>query len=1117
MMAPGDAQDPSGLLHKEAPTTVNDDDDTLAVERSPDLRYTRYKQIMGRGAFKTVYRAFDEEEGIEVAWNQIRVNDLVTTPDAVERIMREVDMLKRMSHNSIIQMHDSWVDRENAHVNMITELFTAGSLRQYRKEHRHLDPKVLKRWGYQILMGLAYLHGHEPPIIHRDLKCDNIFINGSSGEVKIGDLGLATVFKAAAASGGGPGFCMSVLGTPEFMAPELYEENYNEQVDIYSFGMCLLELVTLEYPYSECTNPAQIYKRVMQGIKPKALSRVRDPELSAFIALCLESDPELRPTAGELLKHDFFASVARGDDSDSEDDDGASSARMAPASGGGPHVSFAPGGLRHGLVHTIPEGEEPASSHRRAPSQPRSTTSRPDESGGATREGTQPGNSTTTADDDDEGGDPFADSGDEYAGSGGTSGRPSELSDAQQPSVLGNGPSGKSYPSLQDAEKMRQLEAGSSRKGRHQWGGAQLSLEGMDASPPRTNDDAQYDPTPPRGSYANVVQSDSVPRASAARRSFTRYASDRSMRSDMGVGGNASPPTSVHSPDDANGRRETLPARHQHHGATPLSTPHAPGPDADAQRRQQWVRREDMYIRVTGKPDPEEPGQVLLYIKYLSENGRIKTIKGPFNLAEDTIAGMVDELREGVPDLANLGELDTAIICGQIRRVVRTIFPGWDTKEEFPTFDSNGAEALDDNIAARMGLMHRNDSTASMAERLGADPRLLRSGSLRQGAAAASAAERLESAGVEYDHHAYDPSAGDRSSHGNLPRRPPRSLMGSAAGTGAASVNEAALYSAEDGGGGDEFTQDDQARMQQLQEQLKQLQEKQRRSKEASRHPQGSAQSGGGGYYDGGDAFTPTPGARSQGMSDNEINGAPAPAAAPAQPQIPIMHPYEALAGNVSGSESESGAPTPNLVDGADGREAWVAPAGDLADHDDRELRFTSVIGSSVGTGISPRTSASATPPPGAPADLQPAAAAVSVSVPLARIDNALVVSPEVASSIPVGSLNVWGGSSMPVLLTKNDSVPGTSTSSLAGRGDGVDSSALSEMSGAPAGESDNGSDVFAEGAIWGTSDDLPRRAPPPPPPHSNRRKSQGANGRVAASEDALAAAMSQMNTRNGG
>lgn len=46
------------------------------------------------------------------------------------------------------------------------------------------------------------------------------------------------------------------------MAPELYEEEYNELVDIYSFGMCLLEMVTFEYPYCECRNPAQIYKKV---------------------------------------------------------------------------------------------------------------------------------------------------------------------------------------------------------------------------------------------------------------------------------------------------------------------------------------------------------------------------------------------------------------------------------------------------------------------------------------------------------------------------------------------------------------------------------------------------------------------------------------------------------------------------------------------------------------------------------------------------------------------------------------------------------------------------------------------------------------------------------------
>jgi WNK lysine deficient protein kinase len=58
---------------------------------------------------------------------------------------------------------------------------------------------VLKRWAWQILCGLVYLHGHNPPIIHRDLKCDNIFINGAQGIVKIGDLGLATLLRARTA------------------------------------------------------------------------------------------------------------------------------------------------------------------------------------------------------------------------------------------------------------------------------------------------------------------------------------------------------------------------------------------------------------------------------------------------------------------------------------------------------------------------------------------------------------------------------------------------------------------------------------------------------------------------------------------------------------------------------------------------------------------------------------------------------------------------------------------------------------------------------------------------------------------------------------------------------
>lgn len=66
---------------------------------------------------------------------------------------------------------------------------------RYRKKYRSVNMKAIKNWARQILQGLDYLHCQSPPIIHRDLKCDNIFVNGNHGEIKIGDLGLATIME----------------------------------------------------------------------------------------------------------------------------------------------------------------------------------------------------------------------------------------------------------------------------------------------------------------------------------------------------------------------------------------------------------------------------------------------------------------------------------------------------------------------------------------------------------------------------------------------------------------------------------------------------------------------------------------------------------------------------------------------------------------------------------------------------------------------------------------------------------------------------------------------------------------------------------------------------------
>lgn len=270
------------------------------AERDPSGRYIRYNEILGRGAFKTVYKAFDEVNGIEVAWNQVDIDEVLQSSQKLERLYSEVHLLKSLKHVNIIRCFHSWVDDNSKTINMITELFTSGSLRQYRKKHKNVDMKAIKNWARQILRGLLYLHTHQPCIIHRDLKCDNVFVNGNTGEVKIGDLGLATVMQQPTAR--------SVIGTPEFMAPELYEEEYNELVDIYSFGMCMLEMVTCEFPYSECRNPAQIYKKVISGVKPVALSEVIDSDMKHFIEKCLVPASS-RPSAEELLNDPFLAAT----------------------------------------------------------------------------------------------------------------------------------------------------------------------------------------------------------------------------------------------------------------------------------------------------------------------------------------------------------------------------------------------------------------------------------------------------------------------------------------------------------------------------------------------------------------------------------------------------------------------------------------------------------------------------------------------------------------------------------------------------------------------------------------------------------------------------------------
>lgn len=263
------------------------------------------------GSFKTVFKGQDVNNGNLVAWNEVNIKAYGQRER--KRIMNEVMLLRTLLHPNLISFYGGWVNKEAEKVVFITELMSSGTLKEFCTKYP-IPLKQIKRYLKEILECMAYLHNPitdeepasaggddgkskeeassgapantptaasrkraKPVVIHRDLKCDNIFIMNQGKGIKIGDLGLATTDGR------------SILGTPEFMAPEMYEPGYGTSVDIYAFGLCLLEMITGKTPYCECTGVVQIYKRVLAGMLPENIRVVEAgwPEAYDFIMRCL--------------------------------------------------------------------------------------------------------------------------------------------------------------------------------------------------------------------------------------------------------------------------------------------------------------------------------------------------------------------------------------------------------------------------------------------------------------------------------------------------------------------------------------------------------------------------------------------------------------------------------------------------------------------------------------------------------------------------------------------------------------------------------------------------------------------------------------------------------------
>ncbi|XP_038725397.1 probable serine/threonine-protein kinase SIS8 isoform X2 [Tripterygium wilfordii] len=241
------------------------------------------------GSYGEVYRG--DWHGTEVAVKRFLDQDLYG--QALEEFRSEVRIMKRVRHPNVVLFMGAVTRAPN--LSIVAEFLPRGSL--YRLLHRpnnQLDERRRLRMALDAARGMNYLHNCTPVIVHRDLKSPNLLVD-RNWVVKVCDFGLSRMKHNTFLSS------RSTAGTAEWMAPEvLRNEPSDEKCDVYSFGVILWELCTLQQPWGGL-NPMQVVGAVGFQHRRLDIPEYMDPAVAEIIRQCWQTDPKLRPTFAEIM------------------------------------------------------------------------------------------------------------------------------------------------------------------------------------------------------------------------------------------------------------------------------------------------------------------------------------------------------------------------------------------------------------------------------------------------------------------------------------------------------------------------------------------------------------------------------------------------------------------------------------------------------------------------------------------------------------------------------------------------------------------------------------------------------------------------------------------------
>jgi len=259
--------------------------------------YTIETEI-GRGGMGVVYRAHDEKLKRTVAI-KVLPPELAYRQDIRARFVREAETAARLSHPNIVPIHS--VGEGNDLVYFVMGYVDGESLGVRIKRRGRLSMEEVRRIMRETSDALSA--AHQQGVIHRDVKPDNILLEGTRGRVMVTDFGIA---KALSAEGGTLTDTGIAIGTPAFMSPEQAagERVIDGRSDLYSLGVVSYQMLTGELPFNSPTVPGLLMKQIGTPATPVDQLRPDTPrELALTVMRCLEKDPEDRwPTADALRR-----------------------------------------------------------------------------------------------------------------------------------------------------------------------------------------------------------------------------------------------------------------------------------------------------------------------------------------------------------------------------------------------------------------------------------------------------------------------------------------------------------------------------------------------------------------------------------------------------------------------------------------------------------------------------------------------------------------------------------------------------------------------------------------------------------------------------------------------